>query len=91
MLISIRASIHYGSIWHGKKIDNSKYFSVDCKWGEYKTLFCSKTCGGGVKWRKRSKKIRDENGGKPCEGNALQMVECNNQVCTGKDRILQRY
>ena len=49
---------------------------------------CSKTCGGGVKTRKRTcTNPPPANGGKDCSGLGPESTtsECNNQECPGKD------
>ena len=57
----------------------------DCQWDQFGPWnSCSKPCGGGAKWRKRKKKADAEKGGKPCLGERIEMVSCNNQACEGK-------
>ena len=57
----------------------------DCQWNQFGPWSsCSKPCGGGAKWRKRTKKVNAEKGGKPCQGGKLEMVSCSNQDCAGK-------
>ena len=58
---------------------------IDCKWNEFGAWSsCSKTCGGGGKWRKRTRQIQTVKGGRPCKGDKLEFAECNNQKCAGK-------
>ena len=57
----------------------------DCQWNQFGPWSsCSKPCGGGAKWRKRTKMVNAEKGGKPCQGGKLEMVSCNNEACAGK-------
>ena len=59
--------------------------TIDCKWNEFGAWSsCSKTCGGGGKWRKRTRQRETVKGGLPCKGNKLEFAECNNQKCAGK-------
>ena len=59
--------------------------TIDCKWNEFGAWSsCSKTCGGGAKWRKRASQIQTVKGGRPCKGDKLEFAECNDQKCAGK-------
>jgi hypothetical protein len=51
-------------------------FDAWIPWG-----YCSKTCGGGTKSRSRVVKQPRLNGGKACEGETVEGVPCNQQVC----------
>ena len=55
----------------------------DCvwaQWGQYSK--CSKSCGGGVQTRVRSKAVEAENGGLDCTGLAKQSKQCNEKSCS---------
>ena len=54
----------------------------DCIWGEFDQWTpCSKSCGGGVQSRTRSKSQEAENGGTPCIGESMEENACNTQGC----------
>ena len=56
---------------------------VDCKWAEWKAAeACSKTCGGGVLVKRRSKLVVENNGGK-CIGESTNTETCNTASCFG--------
>ena len=58
------------------------HFADDCKWGSYgEWSHCSKTCGGGEKYRQRSEFKPASNGGKACEGKATETKRCNWKAC----------
>ena len=53
-------------------------------WNEYgEWSSCTKTCGGGTRFRSRSKHIEDSNGGDKCTGSERQDEDCNNDECIG--------
>lgn len=55
---------------------------IDCSWGRWKKWSdCSAKCGGGTKERERGERIRAQNGGLPCDGDAEQEKQCNSQPC----------
>jgi len=56
---------------------------LDCVWGEW-THFspCSVECGGGQMRRTRAVLQHIKAGGKPCEGLALDELQCNYFVCS---------
>ena len=55
---------------------------VNCKWGSYgEWSICSKTCGGGIKSRKRQVSTPASNKGLECVGNATETVTCNVESC----------
>ena len=57
-------------------------FSVNCRWGEFDEWSeCSERCGGGNKTRSRSQLIPASNGGKECEGKAIEQNICNTSPC----------
>ena len=52
------------------------HYSVDGKWSEWTEFTpCSETCIGGVKKRTRTC-TPPANGGKPCSGEAMEIVDC---------------
>ena len=60
------------------------FILVDCVWNEYgEWSSCTKTCGGGTRFRSRSKHIEDSNGGDKCTGSERQDEDCNNDECIG--------
>ena len=56
---------------------------VDCKWGDWVIVECSKTCGSGFQIDSRQKLQEELFGGKPCEGNSTRQRECNTDKCPG--------
>ena len=42
---------------------------------------CTKTCGGGVKKRKREEAVKDTHGGEPCVGETKDTEACETQKC----------
>ena len=56
---------------------------VNCQWSEWNYDSCSKTCGGGVHTKTRSKTIEEANGG-TCNGAATIVENCNNYQCPGE-------
>ena len=60
------------------------FFSEDCVWGPWSTwVSCSKTCGGGIETRSRTKIQAEQNGGN-CSGFGKDIITCNTQSCGGK-------
>ena len=57
---------------------------VDCKWGEWNTGTCSKTCGLGNRRSSRTKAVLKAHGGKECAGNTWKDETCNLRTCPGK-------
>lgn len=54
----------------------------DCVWGNWSAwTLCSSTCGAGEMNRSRAKMVREEYGGKPCPGAAVEECTCNNEGC----------
>ena len=50
--------------------------------GEWST--CSKTCGNGEKSRTRQVATPASNGGQNCEGDATEIMACNDVTCPGR-------
>ena len=61
---------------------------VDCAWGEWQNGTCSKTCGGGELTHTRTKLVEAAHGGKECNGEATETVNCNTETCPSK-RLLE--
>ena len=59
------------------------YRLVNCQWSDWNYDSCSKTCGGGVHTKTRSKTIEEVNGG-TCNGAASMVESCNNYLCPGE-------
>ena len=64
-------------------------FIVDGHWGRWLPWEeCSATCDGGQKVRRRlCDSPRQQYGGKSCEGDATEVMDCNLRPCAGKDAI----
>ena len=61
---------------------NTNACPVDCRWGVFgRWSSCSKSCGGGVKTRSRSKLTLASNGGRECEGVSSETNSCSTQTC----------
>ena len=59
-------------------------FSTWSSWGN-----CSKSCGDGVQVRTRScTDPAPRGGGRPCQGNAFEIIECHVLKCPGKCRTI---
>ena len=59
------------------------FISVNCEWGSWNSFSsCTKTCGGGTKYRTRSKSVPEKNGG-TCTGRTKDEENCNTQNCPG--------
>ena len=71
-------------MWYGNNINCKIYFSVDCKWGEWKLGDCSATCGDGVRENHRFKEQEELYGGAPCKGDAKMAETCTARLCPGK-------
>ena len=61
-------------------------FLVDGNWGPWSTFGgCSKTCGGGMKYRKRKcDNPAPANGGMDCQGSSNEAQHCNVHPCAGE-------
>ena len=55
---------------------------VNCKWSDWSTNQCTKTCGGGQRTKTRTKKVSEKNGG-TCSGTSSESEACNTQRCSG--------
>ena len=61
---------------------------VDCVWKEYNEwTSCSRSCGGGKRYRTRTIKTPESNGGKECAGSEIQEEDCNSMGCKGKGEV----
>ena len=57
---------------------------VDCEWSTWgQWSSCSKTCGHGSQWRKRTIVTNAENGGKQCDGSSEETKTCLEGLCPG--------
>ena len=55
---------------------------VNCKWGDWSTGQCSRSCGGGQRTKTRKKTVEEKHGG-TCTGTASDSEACNTQGCSG--------
>jgi len=74
----------------GKQCEGTSFETIACEekpcpvdgvyqpWGDWNV--CDKICGGGTQTRKREC-IQPEHGGKPCQGEASESRDCNQQKC----------
>lgn len=58
-----------------------------CEWNDWEIGTCSKTCAGGTRTNKRTKKKEESNGGL-CDGKSTITETCNTQKCPGKFKSL---
>ena len=56
--------------------------AADCEWNEWQTGECSRTCGGGTSYRRRTKKVAEKYGG-TCDGESILQEPCNTEDCPG--------
>ena len=55
---------------------------VDCEYQDWAVwTSCSVTCGGGTKSRRKFIKTNAQNGGRECDNNNLEKIQCNTQIC----------
>ena len=57
-------------------------YPVDCEWNEWQIGECSVTCGEGTRYKIRTKKVKEENGG-TCEGETTALAPCTEEDCPG--------
>ena len=64
--------------------------SVDGGWGDFgEWSDCTKECGSGTHLRERTcENPAPQNGGRNCEGKALEIEECNTLPCPGQTSSL---
>ena len=58
--------------------------TAECEWnswGEWEG--CTKTCGGGVKYRKRTQKTASVNGEVVCDDEQKVLLNCLTDACPG--------
>eukprot|EP00933_Yihiella_yeosuensis_P057696 TRINITY_DN5769_c1_g2_i1.p1 TRINITY_DN5769_c1_g2~~TRINITY_DN5769_c1_g2_i1.p1 ORF type:complete len:1326 (+),score=179.83 TRINITY_DN5769_c1_g2_i1:153-4130(+) len=71
-----------GSLSETGKCTTTPPCPVDCAWNVWNEWSdCSKSCGGGEKFRNRTHKAVAANGGRICEGTDAQTVPCNTTGC----------
>ena len=75
MVINTKCKVNY----HHPSI----YFIVHCVWNDWIQGKCSKSCGTGTRDKTRTEKILEAHGGRPCEGVASDVENCNVQECPG--------
>ena len=56
---------------------------VHCKWNNWVTGECSKTCGTGTRTNTRTKSVTEAYGG-TCTGQLTEIEECNTHHCPGR-------
>jgi len=52
------------------------YCPVDCVWSVWSEWQCGTSCGKGLSRRNRTVVVPAENGGTPCDGNAIESTAC---------------
>ena len=57
---------------------------VNCQWSGWSTLFCSRSCGGGIQIKVRTKEVVEKYGGN-CSGKSVSQTGeiCNANKCPG--------
>ena len=65
------------------------FFKVNGNWSNWKKYSaCSKSCGSGLKSRKRTcTNPAPSNGGSKCKGSAKETMKCNTQSCKKKSKF----
>lgn len=81
-----QVALHGGRLCEGHpnhvQTCNSQPCPVDCVWGSWGEFTdCTKSCGGGAKERSRGYHVHVANGGKPCLGDADELLPCNVFYC----------
>eukprot|EP00928_Gymnodinium_smaydae_P039824 TRINITY_DN27124_c0_g2_i1.p1 TRINITY_DN27124_c0_g2~~TRINITY_DN27124_c0_g2_i1.p1 ORF type:complete len:4551 (-),score=367.55 TRINITY_DN27124_c0_g2_i1:202-13791(-) len=55
---------------------------IDCVWDDWQSWSkCTKSCGGGKRWRQRGVRVRSQYGGNVCRGAERVKRWCNTNVC----------
>ena len=69
-----------------RKVLTNNSVLVDGNWGPWSTFGpCSKTCGGGMKYRKRKcDNPAPVSGGMDCQGSSNEAQHCNEHACAGE-------
>ncbi|XP_068096243.1 hemicentin-1 isoform X2 [Hyperolius riggenbachi] len=70
---------------------NTELCPVDGNWGPWEAWSkCSVSCGGGQQTRTRScSQPLQANSGRPCPGDATQLLRCNVQACQGRAQSIR--
>ena len=58
---------------------------VDCEWNFWVIGKCTKSCGGGIRERSRTRRVKEANGGRQCYGPSFVKELCNVQPCSGNE------
>mmetsp|Transcript_87788 Transcript_87788/g.160640 ORF Transcript_87788/g.160640 Transcript_87788/m.160640 type:complete len:642 (-) Transcript_87788:114-2039(-) len=61
--------------------------AVHCKWSDWVSTPCSRTCGGGQLQRQRTILTPANRRGDGCKGPVEETVECNRLACTGSGAV----
>ena len=58
-------------------------------WDQWKTVECTKTCGGGEEFITRNIKTEAAHGGRECIGNSTIIQKCNVEECPGNNTKIE--
>ena len=79
--------MHCMYVYASESLKEILFVSVNCEWGSWSSFStCTKTCGGGIKYRSRSKSVSEKDGG-TCSGGTTEEESCNTQNCPGEKLI----
>ena len=59
-------------------------FPVHCQWNSWSTWsHCSRSCGGGKRYKMRTQAKKAKHGGNPCIGGPTHAEQCGSGCCPG--------
>ena len=72
------------------RLCNIQACPINCEWDDFNDWGqCSKSCGGGIQRRNRSRLVEAKDGGKDCDGKSVMFQLCNTQDCLGNKHTFE--